>query len=90
MSGCIAYLSLQHQLFGEQHGLVTEGFGHLNAPRQIPGTAWTFNTWPKTRQLHELKDRTAGNQEALCILKEQATRLDVLQIVQELTYLASE
>lgn len=44
MSRYTAYLPLQHQLFGEQHGLVTEGFSHLHPSRHIPGTAWTFNT----------------------------------------------
>lgn len=44
MSCCPAYLPLQHQLFGEQHGLVTEGFSHLHPSGHIPGTAWTFNT----------------------------------------------
>jgi len=39
-----AYLSLQHQLFGEQHGLFAEGFGHLHPPRRITRTAWTFDT----------------------------------------------
>lgn len=58
----IAYLPLQHQLFGEQHGLVTKGFSHLHASRRIPGTAWTFNTWPKTKQLQELKVSTAATQ----------------------------
>lgn len=58
----IAYLPLQHQLFGEQHGLVTKGFSHLHASGRIPGTAWTFNTWPKTKQLQELKVSTAATQ----------------------------
>lgn len=71
MSCFIAYLPLQHQLFGEQYGLITEGFSHLHAPRRIPGTAWTFNTWPT--QLHELKDSTAANQKAFYIITEQET-----------------
>lgn len=39
-----AYLPLQHQLFGEQHGLVAERFRHLHSYRRIPGTARTFDT----------------------------------------------
>lgn len=39
-----AYLPLQHQLFGEQHGLVAERFRHLHSSGHIPGTAWTFDT----------------------------------------------
>lgn len=41
---CCPYLPLQHQLFGEQHGLVTEWFSHLHPSGHIPGTAWAFNT----------------------------------------------
>lgn len=40
----LAYLPLQHQLFGEQHGLVAEGLRHLHPYGRIPGTAWTFDT----------------------------------------------
>lgn len=39
-----AYLPLQHQLFGEQHGLVAERLRHLHSSRRVPGTAWTFDT----------------------------------------------
>lgn len=40
----LAYLPLQHQLFGEQHGLVAERLRHLHSSRRVPGTAWTFDT----------------------------------------------
>lgn len=87
MSCFIAYLPLQHQLFGEQHGLITEGFDHLHAPRHIPGTAWTFNTWPKTRKLHELKDTTATNQKHI-IHQKRAGKMSgcVAEILWVLTY----
>lgn len=48
---CSAYLSLHHQLFGEQHGLVTERLSHLHASGRIPGAARTFDTWTDTTQL---------------------------------------
>lgn len=62
MSRRTAYLSLQNQLFGEQHGLVAEGLGHLHPSGRIPGTAWTFDTWPKTRRLQELKVGATADQ----------------------------
>lgn len=57
-----AYLPLHHQLFGEQHGLVAEGLSHLHPSGRVSGTAWTFDTWPRTTQVRELNVGTRANQ----------------------------
>lgn len=54
-----AYLPLQHQLFGEQHGLVAERLCHQHSSVRIPGAAWTFDTCG--RQSGESEVRAAAN-----------------------------
>lgn len=56
-----AYLPLHHQLFGEQHGLVAEGLSHLHPSGCVSGTAWTFDTWPRTTQVRALNVGTRVN-----------------------------
>lgn len=55
-----AYLPLQHQLFGEQHGLVTERFRHLHSSGRIPGTAWTFDTCGRHRRKSKVSTAAAA------------------------------
>ena len=40
------HLSLEHQLSGEQHGLVAEGVGGLHAAGRVPGAARAVDAWP--------------------------------------------
>ena len=40
------HLSLEHQLSGEQHGLVAEGVSSLHAPGCVPGAPRTVDAWP--------------------------------------------
>lgn len=56
-----AYLPLHHQLFGEQHGLVAEGLSHLHPSGHVSGTAWTFDTWPRTTQVRVLNVGARAN-----------------------------
>lgn len=57
-----AYLPLQHQLFGEQHGLFAERFCHLHPSGRIPRTAWTFDTCGQQR--HKSAVSAAANHDS--------------------------
>lgn len=54
-----AYLPLQHQLFGEQHGLVAERLRHLHPRGRVPGTAWTLDTCGTHTHTQDAKVRRA-------------------------------